>query len=32
MPKYYKNQNKKKAAWQETFFHIGIDVDIVEKN
>jgi hypothetical protein len=29
--KDYKNQNKKKAAWQEVSFHIGTDVDFVEK-
>jgi hypothetical protein len=29
--KDYKNQNKKKDAWQEISFHIGVDVDIIEK-
>jgi hypothetical protein len=29
--KDYKNQNKKKDAWKEISFHMGIDVDIVEK-
>jgi hypothetical protein len=29
--KDYRNQNKKKDAWQEISFHIGVDVDIVEK-
>jgi histidinol phosphatase-like PHP family hydrolase len=31
MLKDYTNKNKKKDAWQEISFHIGIDVDIVEK-
>jgi hypothetical protein len=29
--KDYKNQNKKKDAWQEISFHIEVDVNIVEK-
>jgi hypothetical protein len=29
--KDYKNQNNKKDAWQYISFHIGVDVDIIEK-
>jgi hypothetical protein len=29
--KDYKNQNKKKDAWQEISFHIAVDADIIEK-
>jgi hypothetical protein len=29
--KDYKNQNKKKEAWQEISFPTGVDVDIIEK-
>jgi hypothetical protein len=29
--KDYKNQNKKKYAWQEISFHMEVDVDIIEK-
>jgi hypothetical protein len=29
--KDYKVKNKKKDAWQEISFHIGVDVDVVEK-
>jgi hypothetical protein len=29
--KDYYNQNKKKDVWQEISFHMGVDVDIIEK-
>jgi hypothetical protein len=28
--KDYKNQNKKKDAWQEIYFYLGIEADIIE--